>query len=99
MIKTWQKKSFIPVSESFEFLKKDLEKLSYVNEKNELFLILAKNLYRINIEENSSEILEKGIKNANFVSSDNNDHAAGVVSEGMKREISRKLILIPVKPD
>ena len=67
VIKTWQKKEpFIPVSESFEFLKKDLEKLSYVNEKNELFLILAKNLYRINIEENSSEILEKGIKKCEF---------------------------------
>ena len=77
-----EERVFIPVSESFEFLKKDLEKLSYVNEKNELFLILAKNLYRINIEENSSEILEKGIKNANFVSSDNNDHAAWLVSEG-----------------
>ena len=77
-----EERAFIPVSESFEFLKKDLEKLSYVNEKNELFLILAKNLYRINIEENSSEILEKGIKNANFVSSDNNDHAAWLVSEG-----------------
>lgn len=50
-----EERAFIPVSESFEFLKKDLEKLSYVNEKNELFLILAKNLYRINIEENSSE--------------------------------------------
>ena len=47
-------------------MKKDLEKLSYVNEKNELFLILAKNLYRINIEENSSEILEKGIKKCEF---------------------------------
>lgn len=77
-----EERAFIPVSESFEFLKIDLEKLSYVNEKNELFLILAKNLYRINIEENSSEILEKGIKNANFVSSDNNDHAAWLVSEG-----------------
>ena len=41
-----EERRFIPVSESFEFLKKDLEKLSYVNEKNELFLILAKNLYR-----------------------------------------------------
>ena len=77
-----EERAFIPVSESFEFLKKDLEKLSYVNEKNELFLILAKNLYKINIEDNSSEILEKGIKNANFVSSDNNDHAAWLVSEG-----------------
>ena len=77
-----EERAFIPVSESFEFLKKDLEKLSYVNEKNELFLILAKNLYKINIEDNSSEILEKGIKNANFVSSDNNDHVAWLVSEG-----------------
>ena len=77
-----EERAFIPVSESFEFLKKDLEKLSYVNEKNELFLILAKNLYKINIEDNSSEILEKGIKNANFVSSDNNDHAAWLISEG-----------------
>lgn len=77
-----EERAFIPVSESFEFLKKDLEKLSYVNEKNEIFLLLAKNLYKVNIEDNSSEILEEGIKNANFVSSDNNDHAAWLVSAG-----------------
>ena len=62
-----EERAFIPVSESFEFLKKDLEKLSYVNEENELFLLLAKSLYKINIEDNSSEVLEEGIKNANFV--------------------------------
>ena len=77
-----EERVFIPTSESFEFLKKDLEKLSYVNEENELFLLLAKSLYKINIEDNSSEVLEEGIKNANFVSSDNNDHAAWLVSEG-----------------
>ena len=77
-----EERAFIPVSESFEFLKKDLEKLSYVNEEDELFVLLAKNLYKINIADNSSEILEEGIKNANFVSSDNNDHAAWLVSEG-----------------
>ena len=80
-----EERAFIPVSESFEFLQKDLEKLSYVNEKNELFLLLAKNLYKVNIEENSSEILEEGIKNTNFVSSDNNDHAAWLVSTGDDR--------------
>lgn len=77
-----EERAFIPVSESFEFLKKDLEKLSYVNEKNELFLLLAKNLYKVNIEENTSEVLEKGIKSTNFVASDNNDHAAWLVSAG-----------------
>ena len=77
-----EERAFIPVSESFEFLKKDLEKLSYVNEKNELFLLLAKNLYKVNIEENTSKVLEEGIKSTNFVSSDNNDHAAWLVSAG-----------------
>lgn len=77
-----EERAFIPVSESFEFLKKDLEKLSYVNEKNELFLLLAKNLYKVNIEENTSEVLEEGIKSTNFVASDNNDHAAWLVSAG-----------------
>ena len=49
------------------FYRRDLGKLSYVNENNELFLLFAQNLYKVNIEENSSEILEEGIKNTNFV--------------------------------
>ena len=71
---------FIPISESYEFLKRDLGKLSYVNSSNELFLLFAQNLYKVNIEENSYEILEAGIKNSNFVASDNNNYAAWLVS-------------------
>ena len=71
---------FIPISESYEFLKRDLGKLSYVNSSNELFLLFAQNLYKVNIEENSYEILEEGIKNSNFVASDNNNYAALLVS-------------------
>lgn len=77
-----EERAFIPVSESFEFLQKDLEKLSYVNEKNELFLLLAKNLYKVNIEDNSSEVLDEGIKSADFVSSDSNNYAAWRVTQG-----------------
>lgn len=72
-----EEKVFIPISESYEFLKRDLGKLSYVNSSNELFLLFAQNLYKVNIEENSYEILEEGIKNSNFVASDNNNYAAG----------------------
>ena len=55
-----EEKVFIPISESYEFLKRDLGKLSYVNSSNELFLLFAQNLYKVNIEENSYEILEEG---------------------------------------
>lgn len=75
-----EEKVFIPISESYEFMKRDLGKLSYVNSNNELFLLFAQNLYKVNIEENSYEILEEGIKNSNFVASDNNNYAAWLVS-------------------
>lgn len=57
-----EERAFIPISESFEFLKRDLSKLSYVNENNELFLLLAQKLYCVNIENNTYEVLEDGIK-------------------------------------
>ena len=56
-----EERAFIPISESFEFLKRDLSKLSYVNENNELFLLLAQKLYCVNIENNTYEVLEDGI--------------------------------------
>ena len=77
-----EERAFIPISESFEFLKRDLGKLSYVNENNELFLLLAQKLYCVNIENNTYEVLEDGIKNANFTASENGDYAAWLVTQG-----------------
>lgn len=57
-----EERAFIPISESFEFLKRDLSKLSYVNENNELFLLLAQKLYCVNIENNTYEVLKTGSK-------------------------------------
>ena len=86
-----EEKAFIPISESYEFLKRDLGKLSYVNEQNELFLLFAQNLYKVDIEGNSYEILEEGIKYDNFVASDNNDHAAWLVTEGDSKGCIREI--------
>ena len=77
-----EERVFIPSTESFEFLDDDLGILSYVNKDNQLFLVLAKDLYRINISESSYEILAEGINSDNFVVSDTNAHAAWIVSEG-----------------
>ena len=77
-----EEKVFIPSTESYEFLNDDLGILSYVNKENQLFLVLAKDLYQININESSYEILAEGINSDNFVVSDTNAHAALIVSQG-----------------
>lgn len=74
--------AFIPENESYEFLKKDLETLSYISEDNQLFLIFSENLYRISLEEHIYEVLEKGIMPENLAVSDTNAHAAWLVTEG-----------------
>lgn len=71
-----EEKVFIPSTESFEFLKHDLEVLSYVNQQNQLFLFLAEKLYQVEIDENSYEILEENISSDNFYTSETGSHAA-----------------------
>lgn len=77
-----EEKVFIPSTESYEFLEDDLGILSYVNKDNQLFLVLARDLYQINIDESSYKVLAKGINSDNFVVSDTNAHGAWIVSEG-----------------
>lgn len=77
-----EEKVFIPSTESFEFLNEDLGTLSYVNEDDQLFLLLAEKLYLIDINEGNYQILEENIESENFVISDTNAHAAWEVDEG-----------------
>lgn len=77
-----EEKVFIPSTESFEFLNEDLGTLSYVNQENQLFLLMAEKLYLIDIEEGNYQILEENIESENFVISDTNAHAAWELQEG-----------------
>lgn len=77
-----EEKAFIPSTESYEFLESDLGILSYVNQDNQLFLVLARDLYQIDMEESTYRILAEGINSDNFVVSDTNAHGAWIVSEG-----------------
>lgn len=77
-----EEKAFVPISESYDFLKKDLGTLSYVNKQDQLFLLFAQRLYQIDIMNHTYEILEDGIENENFVISDTNAHAAWLVTQG-----------------
>lgn len=77
-----EEKVFIPGTESYEFLNEDMGTLSYVNSDNQLFLLLAKKLYLIDINGGTYRILEEGIQSEDFVVSDTNAHAAWMVREG-----------------
>lgn len=72
---------FIPSTESYEFLKADLGTLSYVNKNNQLFLLMSQNLYQINIDESTYQILAEGIRNDDFAVSETNAHAAWRIME------------------
>ena len=71
---------FIPSTKSHEFLKMDLDSLSYVNEQDQLFLFMGGNLYQVDINERDYEIIQSGIKAGQFVSSASN--ASGAWMEG-----------------
>ena len=77
-----EEKVFIPGTESHEFLEEDLGTLSYVNKDNQLFLLFAGKLYRVDIESGDYTILEENIKAENFVVSDESAHAAWLIDEG-----------------
>ncbi|MBQ8306714.1 MAG: hypothetical protein IJX90_10925 [Blautia sp.] len=74
-----EEKVFIPGTESFEFLKKDLGTLSYVNEQNQLFLLFAQKLYQVNIDEGTFKVLDEDVEEG-FVVSDTNAHAAWILT-------------------
>ena len=77
-----EEKVFIPCTESYEFLKKDLGTLSYVSGDNRLFLLFAGTLYEVDIENGSFQILDENIVSSSFAVSDTNAHAAWLVMEG-----------------
>lgn len=77
-----EEKVFIPSTESCEFLDADLGTLSYVNQNNQLFLLMAEKLYQIDIDNSTYKILEEKINTETFVISETNAHAAWMIEEG-----------------
>lgn len=77
-----EEKVFIPSTESYEFLTEDLGTLSFVNQDNQLFLLLAEKLYQIDIDKSNYWILDRGIRSEDFVVSQTNAYAAYRISEG-----------------
>ena len=77
-----EERVFIPSTESYQFLKKDMGKLSYVSADGSLYILFSGRLYQINIEAGSYSILEEEILSSEFAVSRTQAHAAWRVQEG-----------------
>lgn len=71
-----EEKFFLRSLQSSEFLQKDVEKLSYVSEDGNLYLLLEGNLYRFRMEEKTYEVLQEQIEDDCFFVSENSRYAA-----------------------
>ncbi len=71
-----EEKVFIPSTLSYEFLKQDLEKLSYVNGNNQIFLLTEGKLYQVDIGEQTYHVIQENINPECFKTSRNNARAA-----------------------
>lgn len=67
---------FLRSLQSSDFLQKDVEKLSYVSEDGNLYLLLEGNLYRFQMEEKTYEVLQEQIEDDCFFVSENSRYAA-----------------------
>lgn len=71
-----EEKFFLPSTKSYEFLKKDLEKLSYVSTDDHLYLLLDHDLYQINMEEKTYTVLKENIREDSIVVSSSHKSVA-----------------------
>lgn len=72
---------FLRSLQSSEFLQKEVEKLSYVSEDGNLYLLLGGTLYRFHMEEKTYEVVQEQIEDDCFFVSENSRYAAWM--EGM----------------
>ena len=57
---------FIPYEKSYEILKNDIEKLSYINKNNKLYLSLEKAIYEVNISEMAYKVLATELETGEY---------------------------------
>lgn len=71
-VNTIEEEIFIPYHKSFEILREELEELSYVNNSNQLYLILDGALYCVDLEEKTQRELIHNLPLGSYKVSDSN---------------------------
>ncbi len=83
---------YIPYGKSYEVLKNDIEKLSYINKNNKLYLSLEKAIYEINITEKSYDVLATELETGEYKISDTGRMV--VWQDSVKNEYSAKKLYL-----
>lgn len=87
-----QEELFIPVNQPFEYLKRDLSKLTYVNQNRQLYLMLGEALYRVDLNTGKSEAVREKIAEACFAVSKAQNQAAW--AEEMSENASKNITVM-----
>lgn len=69
-LNTIEERLFIPYTKSSQILEKDIENLSYVSNRERLYILLDGSVYSISLYDGSYEIMQDNISETGFFSSD-----------------------------
>lgn len=92
LLNTIEEQIFIEYNKSPQLLMADIEKLAYVNRNNALFALIEGAIYKINMEEKSSEIIISGLGEDNLYVSRSNQMV--VWQENTDGAGTKKLVLM-----
>lgn len=79
-----EEKFFLSSTKSFEFLKQEIEKLTYISKNGYFYSLLNGNLYQFNMEDKQYEILQENLKEDYFKVSENGRYVAWLDSIDVK---------------
>lgn len=92
MLNVVEELAYIPYTKSADILKADMENLSYVNGKNDLYLMLDGSIYHIGLEDKKSDVVVRGLSEECYRVSEEANML--VWQEGGQEFSSEKLILM-----
>lgn len=72
MLNTIEEQVFIPDSRSYEMVKADVEQLAYVDNDNNLYVMLSGNVYEVNLEAKSYRTIVADLREDSYKISDSN---------------------------
>lgn len=84
--------AFIPYTKSSEILKADVENLSYVNGKNDLYLMLDGGIFHISLEDRRSDVVVQGLSEVSYQVAE--DGSMLVWQEGGSELYGEKLVFM-----
>ncbi len=92
MRNTVEEQIYIPYTKSYDLLKEEIDKLSYINKTGTYYFMMNGNVYAVNLEEENYQIIASGLQEGGYHVSDSNRML--VWQEGGDIHTSDRLILM-----